>query len=97
MPSDNKSDLVSTELAVIALTSVKYFSSPYITLQSLPDSSSSRTPFSRFDRENLPLWAIISMVIGGIAILGGGAVICLLILKNKKKKEKDGLFEKHDD
>ena len=97
LPSDNKSDLVSTELAVIALTSVKYFSSPYVTLQSLPDSSSSQAPFGGFDRKNLPLWAIISIVIGGIATLGGGAIICLLILKNKKKKGKNDLFEKHDD
>ena len=96
LPSDNKSDLVSTELAIIALTSVKYFSSPYITLQSLPDSSSSQERPSDIS-SHIPLWGVIAIIGGGILVLGGGAVICLLIIKRKKEQGKDESSLEHEE
>ncbi len=81
---DSLSNTRSTELAVIALASIKYFSNPYVLRQNLADASSVTSVSTPFDSDMLSLgwlwWAtpILLFVVGGV-------FLWILICRKKKK------------
>lgn len=81
--SDSQSDLEATELAIIALTSIKYCSNPYLLKQQVPDSTSSKapspTPYSSDFR-----WLIALLII--VFVISGCAVILICRKKSNKNK-----------
>ncbi len=82
MSNDAASDALSTESAIIALTAIKYFTSPYVIRQSLPESVSSTSRFNGIKESGWYWWLLCS---SGVVIAGGLAVGIPIYLKKKKK------------
>lgn len=81
--SDTQSDLEATELAIIALTSIKYCSNPYLLKQQVPTSTSSKevspTPHSADFR-----WLIALLI--AVFVLAGFAVVFIWRKKSGKNQ-----------
>ncbi len=81
---DSFSSTRSTELAVIALSSIKYFANPYVLRQNLADASSAASAPSPFSRGSLSLnW--VWLVIPALILIGAGVSVSILIYRKKRK------------
>ncbi len=81
---DDTSDPLSAESAIIALTSVKYFTSPYVTRQVLPEALSSAPADSSAPYKTDWRWSLsfpIGMILIGVILIG------IVILKRRFQPE----------
>ncbi len=88
--TDASSDPIATEAAIIALTSIKYFSSPYVTRQTLADWTASSEPVNRnllFDKKWL-------LVIPALMILVGGVMIGSILYRRRADTDEPTASEK---
>lgn len=88
---DDASDSMSTESAIIALTSVKYFTSPYVTRQSLPETTASSSDQGENDFYiDWHWWLLppIVMIVAGV-VLGG-----MVVLRKRNHPEETAEAEK---
>lgn len=79
-PDDPVSDSLSTESAIIALTAIKYFTSPYVIRQSLPESVSSADQFRGLHTSDWRWWLLLP---GGVLLIGGAAALTVILKKRK--------------
>ena len=82
---------MSTESAIIALTSVKYFTSPYVTRQSLPETATSSSDQGENDFYiDWHWWLLppIVMIVAGV-VLGG-----MVVLRKRNRPEETAEAEK---
>ncbi len=80
--SDSQSDLETTELAIIALTAIKYGSNPYLLKQQVPDSVSSEVLLSAPSSRDFR-WLFILL---GILLIASAGVAFLIYRRNAGKR-----------
>ncbi len=81
--TDTQSDLEATELAIIALTSIKYCSNPYLLKQQVPDSTSSEAP--PYTPSSPNFWWLIALL--SVVFITSGCVV-IWICRKKSGKNK---------
>ena len=81
--TDTQSNLEATELAIIALTSIKYCSNPYLLKQQVPDSTSSKAPLYTPPSSNF--WWLIALL--SVVFIVSGCIV-ILICRKKSGKNK---------
>lgn len=85
--TDTQSNIEATELAIIALTSIKYCSNPYLLKQQVPDSTSSKAPLYTPPSSNF--WWLIALL--SVVFIVSGCIVILICRKKlgKNKISKD--------
>lgn len=81
--TDTQSNIEATELAIIALTSIKYCSNPYLLKQQVPDSTSSKAPLYTPPSSNF--WWLIALL--SVVFIVSGCIV-ILICRKKSGKNK---------